>query len=300
MPTRKRRGWRRAPRTGTRLPIRATAFVLATTVAVIAIIAVFLVRGQRSTDQAGWARLGSQDVHSLAFVGDDPNRLLFGHHGGLSESLDGGRTWRPLPTRADAMAMQPARDGSIVIAGHDVFIASHDRGQTWAPLSADLPSLDIHGFTRDPGDPARMWAYLATGGLWESNDSGARWLQVRQDNVVFPLAVRRQEGTRLLGVDASGLVASDDGGRTWASLVTPPAYPMTGLAATDNGGVLYAGALDGLFRSADGGRTWTKTNYVGSALAIATLADGATVAVVSRDTEFFRSPDGGRTWPGPG
>ena len=25
---------------------------------------------------------------------------------------------------------------------------------------------------RDPADPARMWAYLATGGLWESRDGG--------------------------------------------------------------------------------------------------------------------------------
>jgi hypothetical protein len=52
------------------------------------------------------------------------------------------------------MAMQPASDGSIVIAGREVFTASADGGQTWQPISADLPSLDIHGFTRDPADPA--------------------------------------------------------------------------------------------------------------------------------------------------
>jgi photosystem II stability/assembly factor-like uncharacterized protein len=262
-------------------------------------IAVFLFVGRGPSDQMPWASLGSDDVHSLAFVGDDPNHLLFGHHGGLSESRDGGRTWSPLPTTSDAMAMQPADDGSIVIAGHEVFIASRDAGQSWAPIAADLPSLDIHGFTRDPADPARMWAYLATGGLWESVDFGAGWTQVREDNVLFPLAVRGEDATRLLGVDASGLVASDDGGRTWAPLATPPAYPITGLAASRDGTVLYAGSLDALFRSDDRGRTWTMTSYVGAALAIATLADGATVAVVNRDTEFFRSADGGRSWPGP-
>lgn len=261
-------------------------------------IAVFLA-APRSTAQTAWARLGSADVHSLTFVDDDLDHLLFGHHGGLSESGDGGRTWRPLPTKADAMAMQPATDGSIVIAGHEVFTASRDGGQTWRPIAADLPSLDIHGFTRDPADPGRMWAYLATGGLWESTDAGAHWMRVRDDNVLFPLAVRGNGGTRLLGVDVNGLVASDDGGRTWAPVGTPPTYPMTALGATTDGSTLYAGSTDGLFRSDDGGRTWTRTSFSGSPFAIATSADGLTVAVVARTTEFFRSADGGRSWPGP-
>ena len=144
-----------------------------------------------------------------------------------------------------------------------------------------------------------MWAYLATGGLWESADFGAHWSEVRADNVLFPLAVRDGAVTRLLGVDATGLVTSSDGGRTWASLATPPTYPMTSLAATPDGRTLDAGTLDGLFRSDDAGQTWKATAYRGSAFAIATTPDGATVAVVNRETEFFRSPDRGSTWPGP-
>ena len=274
------------------------AFVGVAVVAGVIAIAIYLA-APRSTAQTAWVALGSDDVHSLSFVGDDPDHLLFGHHGGLSQSLDGGRTWRPLPTNADAMAMQPASDGTIVIAGHEVFTASRDGGQTWQPIAADLPSLDIHGFTRDPADPARMWAYLATGGLWESSDDGAHWTRVRDDNVLFPLAVRGDSGTRLLGVDANGLVASDDGGRTWALVGTPPTYPMTALAATTDGSTLYAGSTDGLFRSDDAGRTWTKTSFSGSPFAIATSENGVTVAVVARTTEFYRSSDGGRSWPGP-
>ena len=251
------------------------------------------------SEPQSWSRLATQDVHSLAFVGDDPQHLLFGHHNGIAETLDGGRTWAPLPVREDAMGMAAADDGSIVIAGHEVFTASRDGGKTWAPIAADLPSLDIHGFTRDPADPARMWAYLATGGLWESQDSGSRWKLVRDDNVLFPLAIRTGSTTRLLGVDASGLVASDDGGSSWSALSAPEAYPITALAASVDGGVVYAGSPDGLFRSADGGLTWAATGYDGSAFAIATTADGKTVAVVSRETEFFRSSDGGASWLGP-
>lgn len=249
--------------------------------------------------QAAWTRFGTSDVHSLAFVGGDPDHVLFGHHGGVSESRDGGRTWSALPERNDAMSLSAASDGSIIVAGHDVFRASRDGGATWAPLEADLPNLDIHGFTRDPADPRRMWAYLATGGLWESTDVGAHWTRVREDNVVFPVAIADGTATRLLGVDATGLVSSTDGGRTWASLGLPPTYPMTSLTATANGRLIFAGSPDGLFVSRDGGATWAATAYRGSAFAVATSADGQVVAVVSRETEFFRSRDGGVSWPGP-
>ena len=268
-------------------------------IAAVGVVAVALNAGGTTTGQTPWSRLGTSDVHALAFQGNDPEHVLFGHHGGISESRDGGRSWQPLATRDDAMGMRPADDGSIVIAGHDVFTASRDGGKTWQPIAADLPSLDIHGFARDPGDPARMWAALATGGLWESLDFGARWIEVRRDNVLSLFATRTGTTTRLLGVDTTGLVMSDDGGRNWSGLATPPTYPMTGLAATPDGRIIYAGSPDGLYRSTDGGQSWTATAYKGSAFAIATSLDGAIVAVVSRETEFFRSPDGGTTWPGP-
>lgn len=251
------------------------------------------------TEPAVWSRLGTQDVHSLAFFGNDPQHLLFGHHNGIAETRDGGRTWAPLPVREDAMGMAAAGDGSIVIAGHLVFTASGDGGQTWTPIPANLPNLDIHGFARDPADPARMWAYLATGGLWASSDSGANWTRVREDNVIFPVAVNDGSITRLLGVDVNGLTASTDGGRTWASLGVPPGIPVMNLVATPDGRTVYVATGDGVFRSDDGGSTWQATGYTGEAFAIATTPDGQFVAVVSRETEFFRSADRGTTWPGP-
>lgn len=136
----------------------APRWLLFATVGFLALVVVVVVVTQAlpKPKPVALARLGSQDVHSLAFVEGDPERLLFGHHGGVSRSIDGGRTWAALSVREDAMSMTPAADGSIVIAGHEVFSGSSDGGATWAPIRADLPSLDIHGFTRDPLDPARM------------------------------------------------------------------------------------------------------------------------------------------------
>ena len=261
-------------------------------------IAILLVRPGISSTVA-WTRLGTEDVHSLAFAGDDPNRLIFGHHGGILSSADGGRSWDPLATRSDAMSLAPATDGSIVIAGHDVFAESRDDGRTWQDVPAGLPSLDIHGFARDPGNAARMWAFLATGGLWESTDGGRAWERVHEENVLFPVAATAPSGTRLLGVTAEGFATSEDGGRTWRNRATPELYPIASLAATSDGTVLVAGGPDGLARSDDGGATWSQLPFEGQPLAVAVTAAGRTIALVTRSTEFYRSDDGGRTWPGP-
>lgn len=245
-----------------------------------------------------WSRLETSDVHALTFVANDPQRLLFGHHGGLRASDDGGRTWRDLVSGSDAMAVSAVGPDSVVIAGHEVLATSTDGGRTLAALRTDLPGTDIHGFARDPANPAHMWAALATGGLFETTDGGSTWTQVSQDNTLNLVSVRRGDATELLAVDASGLIKSSDGGRSWSSLPTPPTFPMTALAARDGGDVLYAGSTTGLYRSADGGRTWSSSAFGGSVFALAALGD--TVALVTKETEFFRSDDAGLTFSGPG
>lgn len=274
------------------LPVGLLALVLAAG-------ALVLVTSPGKRPPLPWARLGTEDVHALAFLPDNSEGLLFGHHGGILSSLDGGRSWGPLASGFDAMSLGLAQDGSIVVAGHEVFAMSRDAGRTWQDIPADLPSLDIHGFARDPGDPNRMWAYLATGGFWESVDGGYRWQRVYEANVVLPVAVRSPDGPRLFGLTADGLVTSADGGRTWDRRATPALYPMASLAASGDGAVLVAGGPSGLARSSDGGRTWSELPFAGQPAAVAVASDGRTVAVVTRTTEFYRSDDGGSTWPGP-
>ena len=298
--TMRRTGRRRRPQQAGSSRRTAGAVIALVLVIAAGIAAAVLVASRAPREALPWARLGTEDVHSLVFAGGGTDRILFGHHGGLLASADGGRTWEALPVGEDAMSTATSADGSIVIAGHEVFRASRDGGATWASIATDLPSLDIHGFARDPVDPARMWAYPVTGGLWESTDGGATFRQVRTDNVLYPTAVAGASTTRLLGVDATGLIESADGGRTWSPLAMPPTFPMTGFAASADGRILYAGAQDGLYRSADGGRSWAATAYTSSVFALAASPDGRTVILVDRATEFFRSDDGGATWPGPG
>ena len=253
-----------------------------------------------ATGPVAWARLGTADAHSLAFAPGDTQNVFFGHHGGILESLDGGRTWQPTGARADAMSMDIGDETVLYIAGHEVFQVSRDGGRTWSSPDADLPSLDIHAFARDRTDPQRMWAYLAEGGVYESRDGGSAWRRVYDGHVPFLNAVAGSDGTRLLGLDPLvGLVQSDDAGATWPVVSTPPATPVVSLAAAPDGRTVLLGAGDGLYRSDDGGVTWRLILAVDLPLALAVSVDGTVLATVTRATDFYRSEDGGTSWAGP-
>lgn len=265
-----------------------------------AVVFVLLRSGAGSGDAVAWARLDTADVHSLAFDPTDPGHLYFGHHGGLLESRDGGQSWQSTAlSGADAMNVRVSDEGLMQIAGHDVFLESRDGGQTWQAVPNDLPGLDLHAFVTDPRDPTHAWAYAVGHGLFETTDAGRHW-ELRIPENVGALTIFGEGGQPVLvGLTQVGVGRSDDGGRTWQPLGRPPGE-LASLAASADGGVLYAGTTDGLQRSTDGGVTWSATGLPNVALTIAVPGgDENTVAVIDDETRFYRSSDGGATWPGP-
>lgn len=268
--------------------------------AVAAVAFVLLRDGDGDGDAVAWARLDTADVHSLAFDPADPDRLYFGHHNGLLESRDGGRSWQPTAlSGADAMNVRVGGEGLMQIAGHDVYLESRDRGQSWQPVPNDLPGLDLHAFVTDPGDPTHAWAYAVGHGLFETSDAGRHW-ELRLAEDIGALTIYADGGQPVLvGVTQIGVGRSTDGGQTWQPMGRPSGQ-LASLAASADGSVLYAGTTDGLQRSTDGGQTWSATGLPNVAVTIAVAhGDADTVAVVDDQARFYRSFDGGTTWPGP-
>ena len=265
-------------------------------------VAVILVWNRPDEGEAvSWTQLGTADVHSLAFDPADPAHLYFGHHGGLLESRDGGRSWQPTAlSGADAMNVRVSDEGQMQIAGHEVYLESRDAGLTWEAVPNDLPGLDLHAFVTDPADPTHAWAFAVGHGLFESTDTGRHW-ELRLAESIGALAVFEDDGEPvLIGLTQIGIGRSVDGGRTWEPLGRPSGQ-LASLAAASDGSVLYAGTTIGLQRSTDRGATWTATGLLNLALTIAVAPENNdTVAVVDDETRFFRSSDGGTTWPGPG
>lgn len=263
-----------------------------------AIGAFVIVRGNRPP--VAWATLATSDVHSLAFDAGGPDRLYFGHHGGLLESRDGGRTWQPTPfSGSDAMSVRSGSDRTQ-IAGHEVYVESVDGGVSWQPVANDLPGLDLHAFAVDPGDADHAWTFAAGFGLYETTDAGRQWQLRQEGNWGYLTAYRDAGATVLVAVGQEGLVNSRDGGQTWESLAYPGAPLAGGLAAATDGSSLYTATSSGLRRSNDQGATWQDTGFGGVALAVAVNPqDPGDVAVIDEEKRFYRSADRGDTWPAP-
>ncbi len=266
-------------------------------------IAVYVVGPGRENDGSlnAWATLNTADVHALAFAPGDASHLYFGHHNGLLETRDGGRSWQPASlSGTDAMNVQTAGATKIQIVGHEVYLESVDSGASWQPVPNDLPGLDLHAFAIDPADADHAWTWAVNFGLFETHDGGRHWQLRQPDNWGYLAAYRTADATVLLAVSSEGGVRSLDGGTTWQPLAYLGAPLAGGIAAAADGSVLYAATTAGLRRSTDQGRSWQETTFDRAALAVAVASDNPMdVAVVDESTRFFRSSDGGVSWPGP-
>lgn len=280
-------------------------------VAAVAVVALFLViRGSDGSPEESASRFQpihtfeTADFHSLAFSGDRPGEVLFGHHGGVQISRDGGESWSSVidqPGR-DAMNLvyDPFVPETVYMAGHDVFMKSGDGGASWAPVDSNLPGLDLHTFAASQSTPGRLYAVPAGSGLYASDDGGVVWTLI-SNNVPPGTAalVELPDGTLLLAATDQGLLRSEDGGATWVSSRSGIDIGVIfTVRAPASGDRTYAGTDHGLYVSTDQGRTWTAT-ALDDIWAVAVAIDPANpdnILVLNTEGRLFRSMDSGRTW----
>lgn len=296
----------------TRSPFLFVLALGALSVATLVFSAVWLFdRGSDSTAPpvTRLAELTTPDFHSLAISPSDANFVLFGHHGGVLVSRDGGRRWEPSSLAGpndDAMGIgySSANPDTVFAAGHNTFFRSDDKGRTWTIVRAGLPRADVHGLTVVPGSPTRILANVAGLGLYRSDDAGLTWS--RQSEVGFPLdAIQVAAANSDLIFAASpeqGVLRSADGGKTFAATSNLPATALT-VAAAAAPETVYAGTDRGLYRSTDQGRTWVLRGVPSGpqVLAVAVNPQNADdLVLVSVDEDgvgaVYRSFDGGASW----
>jgi hypothetical protein len=173
-------------------------------------------------------------VAALAIDPGDPGHLLAGA-GGVWESRDAGRSWRPRTDDQPSPAI-----GAVAFAPGDPAVAYAGTGQG-EPLAA----LGV-GLLRS-GDGGASWRLLAatTGGLWASPDGGGSWQRrlAGRSWAVSPGA----DGELLAGGE-HGLHRSEDGGTTWRRVELPSApgsLDRVAVAHAAGGRVAYVFAAGG-------------------------------------------------------
>lgn len=109
---------------------------------------------------------------------DDEHLLAADARGGVVESGDGGRSWRPLDTGLSA-ATWVSRGGEalelLVASGPTGAVRSTDGGRTWAPLDVPAGASLVEAV---PGNPDLLYAGVRRGDRVQvsmSNDGGTTW-----------------------------------------------------------------------------------------------------------------------------
>lgn len=244
------------------------------------------------------------DKHALTFDPSNPGRLVFGHHGGVMESTDGGRSWDDLVAQENFdgmnLAFDPADANTLYLAGHNLFAGSADGGASWRSLETNLPALDLHAFAASAATPGRFYAFAMGGGLFMSNNGVADWTALWPEAPMGTHSiVEAGDQTLLVGSADKGIQRSDDGGQTWTESRTGIDTGVIYTVKSDPQGTkVYAGTSRGLFTSNDRGLTWTATSLDDTQVTTVSVNPQDAEAVMAIDTtgSLYRSTDGGSTW----
>jgi photosystem II stability/assembly factor-like uncharacterized protein len=193
--------------------------------------------------------------------------------GSLYRSTDGGVTWEAVGVDLSLVAMSPELDQDGVLMGVSAsqVVASHDRGETWAPVGS-VPDGD--SFTLLSLAPLfDRWQVVfafgaASQNLYRSDDGGCSWDIVLSvggqafGSIPPQLAYGPETDTgRLLfflvtstdpntepPTDQGTLYRSADGGLSWEALALPAGLVPTALAVSPTyaqDSLIWLGAADG-------------------------------------------------------
>jgi hypothetical protein len=178
-----------------------------------------------------------------------------------------GSTWTRIPLNATVLV--PHAEGGVLAGGFGVHRVTDDG--TVSPLG--LPEHRITALRHQPSGALLAGSqgvcglgWCSGGGTYRSTDAGATWQPVPGAGVAARFTARRDG--QIVAISAGygemeyqakgvGIVASADGGATWATRndgIRPA--PVVRLAIAPGSGVLAAATETSLYRSEDHGTSW--------------------------------------------
>lgn len=194
-----------------------------------------------------------------------------------------------------SLVVDPSNPEVIYIGSHQGVSVSRDGGESWEVES----SLD--------GADAMGWAFteravLVGGhpGLYVSADDGATF-ELRNEGLPSTdlHALGAGGGVLYAASPAAGLLASNDGGRSWEVRTDRAGHGFMGRILVDPSDPEHLIASDmgaGAVESGDGGRTWDALGGVGGAMWVTWDVSDTTHLIVTGQGSAAASSDGGKTW----
>jgi photosystem II stability/assembly factor-like uncharacterized protein len=158
---------------------------------------------------------GPVDFHSMTVSTADP-KVIYGMHGGLQVSRDGGQTWElvgPLPNKVIDLAASGTAVDILYAGTAEGLLVSRDGGKSWQSAfptknPAPLVEVDKNG---------TVYAFIVGVGLLKQQEN--KWTRLSNDfgqGYLLHLTVDPNNLERLYAVSSDGaLLTSLDGGQQW-------------------------------------------------------------------------------------
>jgi len=169
-------------------------------------------------------------------------------------------------------------------------------GPPWQPAGPDNIGARVTDLAVDPAVPGRLYAAMASGGVFRSDDAGAHWTPIFDDQAALSIgsvAVDPSDPQTLyVGTGEAnagsysffgmGLFKSEDGGATWENKgLEETRYIARIVVDPDDGDRVFAACTGelygpnperGVYRSLDGGDNWSQVLSVTDSTAAIDLA----------------------------
>ena len=275
----------------------------------------------RSVDRgATWQRISPPHdaeikyVESIAIDPRNPRIIYAGTWHLAWKTGDAGASWNPIHRGmiddSDVFSIIIDRDNpSLLYASACSGIYKTETAGDLFYKVQGIPSAAqrTRALRQDPANPAVVYAGT-TSGLWQSLDAGKTWVRRTDAGIIVNdvLVDPRDPAHVLVATDRGGVLASRDGGRTFAASNYGFAHRQVAamLVSGSDPQTIYAGVVNdkqfgGVFVSHDGGRYWAQQSAGldgRDVFALAEAADGSLLAGTSQGMYVWHA-DAGRWQP---
>ncbi|MEO1267445.1 MAG: hypothetical protein AAFX99_05060 [Myxococcota bacterium] len=196
---------------------------------------------------------------------------------GLFVSRDGGDTFTARNDQLEGnsvftLAINPTNPDHLLVGSvNGAVFETLDGGQTFVDTTDGIIATAALAVAIDPADPNRLAlsstsALPGTGATFTTDDGGQTWTRLGALDLNDILAIHRWGDSLLLGAIHAGILRSQDGGATFANVLSIDAAMRRFSATADHNSILAITDLTlgnpdittaGLYRSTDQGQSWT-------------------------------------------
>lgn len=162
----------------------------------------------------------------------------------------------------------------------------------------------------DPSNPAKLYATSASGGLWQSIDTGYTWTNVNTDYLPYmscasicidhsnPNILYLGSGDPNYYSGSYGMWKSTNGGITWNMINTglTSNLIMETIMHPTNNQILITATNNGIYKTINGGSSWTQVKAGGSFKNMVLKPNSLDTVYAVTDSQVWRSLNFGSTW----